>query len=140
MKSINESEHLYSMSRMFVPDLGVSEIMSRNACRFWQNQEKVLESMHAFSSGWFERRHTGISATVAATKHMCKAKTPVDAFREYRQSASGVFQRGMVDVFACHQQFMTIAGAVAPPLSQMVGKTTQPSHNEAPSASGSKAA
>ena len=141
MKSVTENEHPFVMNRMFIPELGVSEAIGRNAYLFWQNQDNVLAAMHAFSNGWFERRHTGISAALVATERMCKAETPFDLFREYRQWMSGTFQRGMADVFACHQQLMAIVGTTAQPLPQTVAKMgTQPSRSEPPSAAGSKAA
>lgn len=119
MKSLNVTEQLNAMQRMFLPTSEMSEAMRKNACSFWENQDKILDAMQVFADGWFERCHAGTHSALEAAQRMCKAETPVDLVREYQEWASGAFQRLMADGLACQQECMTVIGAAAPSLMPM---------------------
>lgn len=116
MKAVNLTEQLNAMQRMFLPTSEMSETIQKNACLFWENQDKIINAMQTFADGWFERRHTGTHAALEAAQRMCKAGTPVDLVREYQEWASGAVQRLMADGLACQQECIAVMGAVAPPL------------------------
>lgn len=141
MKNMDMTEQLSAMQRVFLPTPEVSETMRKNACCFWESQEKILDAMQTFSDGWFERRYTGTDAALESAKRMCKAETPVDLLREYQDWVSGAFQRVMADGLACQRQFMTVADALAQALAAPVAeKEAEPSGSEAKADLRSKAA
>jgi hypothetical protein len=119
VKPLNATEQLGAMQRMFLPASEMSDTLRKNACSFWDNQDKILDAMQVFVDGWFERRHAGTHAALEAAQRMCKAETPVDMLREYQDWAGGAFQRLMADGLACQQQCMAVFGAVAPPLAPL---------------------
>jgi len=116
MQAMNVTEQLNAIQHMLLPTSEMSETMQKNACSFWENQDKILDAMEAFAGGWFERRHAGTHAALEAAQRMCKAETPADLLREYQQWASGAMQRLMADGLACQQEYMVVIGAVASPL------------------------
>jgi hypothetical protein len=119
MTTVNVSEQLKAMQNMLVPTSQLSETLRKNACSFWDNQDKVLDAMQAFSDGWFERRHAGTHAALEASQRICKAETPVDLLREYQDWANGAFQRLTTDGLACQQQWMAVVSSVAPPMAPL---------------------
>jgi hypothetical protein len=131
MKAVNVTEQLSAMQRMFLPTSEMSETMRKNACSFWENQDKILDAMQTFADGWFERRHAGTHAALEAAQRMCKAGTPVDLVREYQEWASGALQRVMADGLACQQQFMAIADAPRQPLAASDKKDSEAPQAEA---------
>jgi hypothetical protein len=141
MKAENVTEQLSAMQRMFLPTSAMSDTLRKNACSYWEKQDKLLDSMQTFANGWFERRHAGTHAALESAERMCKAATPVDFLREYQDWATGAFQRVMADGLACQQQFMTVAGTLAQPLAPLAGETeAEPSPSEARPSVRSKAA
>ena len=116
MKAVNVTEQLSAMQRLFLTTSEMSDTLRKNACSFWENQDKILDAMQVFAHGWFERRHAGTHVALEAAQRMCKAETPVDLVREYQEWANGAFQRLMADGLACQQECMAVIGAVAPPL------------------------
>lgn len=119
MKAANVTEQLNAMQRMFLPTSEMADTLRKNACSYWDNQDKILDAMQTFADGWFERRHAGTHAALESAQRMCKAQTPVDLVREYQDWASGAFQRLMADGLACQQQCTAVVGAVAPPLAPL---------------------
>lgn len=119
MKSVNVTEQLNAMERMLLPASAISEAMRKNACYFWQNQDKVLDSMQALTDAWFERRHIGTHAALEAAERICMAETPIELLREYQDWANGAFQRLMADGMACQQQCMAVVSTIAPPLAPL---------------------
>ena len=103
------------MQKMFLPTSAISAPLRENAQRFWENQEKVLDSMQALANGWFERRHTGTHTAREAAERMCETQTFVDLIQAYQDWAGGAFERIMADGIACQQQIMAITGALASP-------------------------
>jgi hypothetical protein len=93
----------------------VSSILSENARRFWDFQDKIVDGMNTYASGWFERRHVGTHAALEAAQRICKSQTPMEFVLEYQNWASGAAQRVMADGLACHEQFMATVGAVISP-------------------------
>jgi hypothetical protein len=116
MTTLNVTEQLNAMQHMLLSAPQLSETLRKNACSFWDNQDKVLDAMQAFSDGWFERRHAGTHAALEAAQRMCKAETPVDLLREYQDWAGGAFQRLAADGMACQQQWMAVVSSIVPPL------------------------
>ena len=45
MKSVSMTEQLNAMQNMFLPSSMTSDAMQRNACFFWQNQDKILSAI-----------------------------------------------------------------------------------------------
>ena len=56
MKNTDLTEQWSVMQKMFLPTSAFSAPLQENARRFWESQEKVLDSMQALANGWFERR------------------------------------------------------------------------------------
>ncbi len=105
---------------MFLPTSAFSTTLGDNARHFWENQEKVLDSMQELSSSWFERRRTGTHAAREAAERMCGTETGtetfVDLIQAYQRWANGAFERVMADGLSCQQQMMAVTGALASPL------------------------
>lgn len=116
MKSVNVTEQLTAMQKVFQPTSAVADTLRENACCFWQNQEKVIDSMQTFANGWFERRHTGARAGLEAAERMCKAESPVEFLREYQDWLNGALGRVSADGLACQQHCMTVVGVLSQPL------------------------
>lgn len=119
---INVTEQLNAMQRMLFPTSQLSETLRKNACSFWENQDKILDAMQAFADGWFERRHAGTHAALEAAQRMCMAETPVELVREYQGWANGAFQRLTTDGLTCQQQWMAVVSSIAPPLTSLGGE------------------
>ena len=119
MQSVNVTEQLHAIQRMLQPTSEMSDTLSKNACLYWQNQDKLLDSMHTLANGWFERRHAGTHAALEAAQRMCKVETPVELLREYQDWASGAFRRLVADGLACQKQYIATVSAVSPPLAPL---------------------
>ena len=91
MNPTDFAEQWSSMQKMFLPTSDVSATLRYNARRFWENQDKILDSMHALANEWFDRRHTGTLAAREAAERMCGTGTFVDLV----QAVSGLGQRGI---------------------------------------------
>ena len=140
MNNAHFTEQL-TMQGTFIPASGISEAVRKNACCFWESQDKALNAMQAFADSWFEGRHAGTRAALEAAERICKAKTPVDLFREYQQWASGALQRLTSDAFACQQHFIVVAHALGQPLTPAAGQSaSEPPQAVARTADPSKAA
>jgi hypothetical protein len=132
MKSTDLTEQWSSMQKMFLPPSAISATRE-NARRFWENQEKVLDSMQALANGWFERRHAGTHTAREAAERMCETETFVDLIQAYQNWASGAFERIMADGLSCQQQIMAATGALAsPPIAPSASeKEIEPARSEA---------
>ena len=113
-----EFEAMRGMMR--VPTAAVEE----NVRRFWNIQNKILDSMENFANGWFERRRVGTRAALETAQRMCKAQTSVDLAREYQDWISGAFQRLMADGYACQQFVGAFAGLIQDTKVQQSEKST----------------
>jgi len=140
MNPTDFAEQWSSMQKMFLPTSEVSATFRDNARRFWENQDKVLDSMQALANAWFDRRHTGTLAAREAAERMCGTGTFADLAQAYQAWASGAFERIMADGLTCQQQIMAVTGALAsPPLAPSVSeKEVQPARSEAKSPARSK--
>jgi len=109
MSDLNMKKTIKSAKTPFTTQVTDSNNMaSENAQRFWDYQNKMLDSMQCFANGWFERRHVGTHATLEAAQRIYRAETPVDALREYQDWVSGAFQRVMADGLALQQQVAAV--------------------------------
>ena len=90
--------------------------MRNNAHTYWSAQADILNEMHAFTEGWFQRRHIGTQAAQEACERMCEAKTPMEWMREYHLWSMGALQRLMADGLAFQQEIKRIADEVGPSL------------------------
>ena len=115
MKNTDLTEQWSAMQKIFLPTSAISAPLRENARRFWENQEKVLDSMQALANGWFERRHTGTHTAREAAERMCGTETFVDLIQAYQDWAGGAFERIMADGLACQQQIVAVTGALASP-------------------------
>ena len=88
--------------------------MRNNAHTYWSAQADVLNEMHAFTEGWFQRRHIG--AAQEACERMCEVKTPMEWMREYHLWSRGALQRLEADGLAFQQEIKRIADEVGPSL------------------------
>jgi hypothetical protein len=84
MKNADFTEQWTAMQKMFLPTSASSVPLRENAQRFWQNQDKVLDSMQALANAWFERRHTGTHKAREAAERMCESHTFVDLTQAYQ--------------------------------------------------------
>lgn len=107
------AQQMNAMQRMLALPANLSGPMRRNACAFWENQDKILDEMQEFSNGWFERRHNGTHQALEAAERMCRAENPVDLIREYQNWMSGAFGRVMADGMACQRYCMASFGALS---------------------------
>jgi hypothetical protein len=96
---IGNTEQFEAMQRMML----VPSALEDNVRRFWDTQNKLLNNMEKFATGWFERRHIGIHAAYEAGQRICKAQSPEHLGREYQEWATGVFQRITDDSLAYQQ-------------------------------------
>jgi hypothetical protein len=139
MTTTNLAEQWTSMvQKAFVPAPEISTTFRENAHRFWENQDKILDNMQAFSNSWFERRHTGTHSASEAADRMCSTVTIVDLVQAYQDWARGAFERMIADGLAVQQQMIAASGALtSPPLAPPV---TEPARSEstAPARSRSK--
>ncbi len=83
--------------------------------RFWGNQEKILDSMFEFSTGWFERRHEGSRLAGKAVCDMCDGATPIDAALAMQTWAAGSMARIMADGMSFQKHLTNLAGLMAVP-------------------------
>jgi hypothetical protein len=131
MSNTDFSEQWKSMQQMFLLNFHHSESMRENARRFWENQNKILDNMEAFTSNWFKRRHTGTHSAQEAAQRMCGTEPMVDVVQAYQDWAKGAFERLMADGLACQEQIVAATGALtSPPLSPSE-KGTEPARVEA---------
>jgi|SRR6476620_3632884 Phasin protein len=131
MSNTDFSEQWKSMQQMFLLNFHHSESMRENARRFWENQNKILDNMEAFTSNWFKRRHTGTYSAQEAAQRMCGTESMVDVVQAYQDWAKGAFERLMADGLACQEQIVAATGALtSPPLSPSE-KGTEPARVEA---------
>jgi hypothetical protein len=123
MNPTDFGEQWSSMQKMFLPTSEVSAALRDNARRFWENQDKFLDSTQALTNAWFNRRHAGTLAAREAAERICGTGTFVDLIQEYQTWASGAFERLMADGLSCQQQVMAVTGALAsPPLAPSAGE------------------
>jgi len=111
MKNTDLTEQLSAMQKMFLPP----SVLRENTRRFWESQDKVLDSMQVLANDWFERRHTGTRTAREAAERMCGTDAFADLIQAYQDWASGAFERIMKDGLSCQQQIMAAAGALASP-------------------------
>ena len=116
MTTTNLAEQWTSMvQKAFLPTSESSTTFRENAHRFWENQDKILNSMQAFSNSWFERRHTGTKSATECSDRMCGTETMVDLMQAYQDWARGAFERMMADGLAWQQQIIAASGVLASP-------------------------
>ena len=84
MKNTDFTEQWTAMQKTFLPTSAISAPLRDNAQRFWENQDKVLDSMQALANAWFERRHTGTHKAREAAERMCETQTFVDLIQAYQ--------------------------------------------------------
>ena len=117
MTNTDFSEQWKSMQKMFLLSFPHSESFRENARRFWENQDKILNNMEAFTNHWFKRRHTGTHSAQEAAERMCGTESVVDVVQAYQDWAKGAFERIMADGIACQEQIVAATGALtSPPL------------------------
>ena len=117
MKNADFTEQWTAMQKAFLSTPIVLAPLRENACRFWESQEKVLDSMQALANGWFERRHSGTHKAREAAERMCGTESFVDLIQAYQNWAGGAFERIVADGLSCQQQIMAVTGTlVSPPL------------------------
>jgi hypothetical protein len=140
MKDMTLSEQTNNLQRMFLAPSAFAEVLRANACGFWGNQTKILDSMENFATSWFERRHIGTQEAMQAAQRMCEAESPVEAMRCYQEWANGAVGRIAADGLAW-QQFMTALGALTQPnIPSLSEKDTDPSQSQIKTSIRSKAA
>lgn len=111
------TDALSNFQSMLQPTAQTRETMRDTVSGLWSNQDKILDSMEQFTNGWFERRHAGTRAALAAAQRICDMKTPIDMMREYQTWAMGSLGRIVADSFAFQHHLITMAGLFAKPLS-----------------------
>ena len=130
MSNTNFSEQWKSMQKMFLPSFPHSESFRENARCFWENQDKILNNMEAFTGNWFKRRHTGTHSAQEAAERMCGTESVVDMVQAYQDWAKGAFERLMADAVACQDQVIAATGALAAPPLAPSEKGTEPTRTE----------
>src|SRR5262245_25367391 len=130
MTNTDFSEQWKSMQKMFLMSFPHSESAQENARRFWENQDKILENMEAFTSNWFKRRHTGTHSAQEAAARMCGTESMVDVVQAYQDWAKGAFERMMADAIACQDQIVAASSALTSPPLAPSEKGTEPARPE----------
>src|SRR5262245_11714049 len=140
MKNTDFTEQWTAMQKMVLPTSAISAPLRDSAQRFWESQEKVLDSMQALANSWFERRHTGTHKARETAERMCGTDSFVDLIQAYQNWAGGAFERIMADGLSCQQQIMAVTGAlVSPPLApSTMEKEVEPQRSESRSPARSK--
>lgn len=115
MTNLDFGDQWKSMQKVFLPTSVLSESFQENARRFWENQDKILDNMQAFTNSWFDHRHTGTHSAQEAAERMCKTESMIDLVQAYQDWAKGAFERIMADGLACQQQIIAATGALASP-------------------------
>ena len=134
MTTANFAEQWTSMmQKAFLPSSEISTTFRENAQRFWENQDKILDNMQAFSNSWFEHRHTGTRSASECSDRMCSTETMVDLMQAYQDWARGAFERMMADGVAWQQYFIAATGALtSPPLAPPVSEQgSEPARSQA---------
>lgn len=124
MKNVSMTDGWEAMQRMFLA-VPANKVMQQNACAYWIDQEKILDSMQEFATAWFERRHAGTRAGLETARRMCEAKSSMDMLQAYQTWAMDALERLTADGIACQKHLMTIGALLAKPLATSVeeGKT-----------------
>jgi len=133
MPTTNFAEQWTSMTqKMFLPTSAFSPMLRENARRFWESQEKILDSMQALTNDWFARRHSGTHSASEACERMCGTETAVDLVQAYQDWLRGAFERMMADGLACQQQIIAATSTLAsPPIAPSTSeKATEPARSE----------
>jgi hypothetical protein len=131
MTNTDLTEQWAAMQKMFLPTSAISAPLRENASRFWENQEKVLDSMQALTNAWFERRHIGTHKAREAAERMCRTETFADLIQAYQDWVGGAFERIMADGLSCQQQIMAVSDALAsPPIAPATEKEIEPQRSE----------
>jgi hypothetical protein len=128
MTSTDLAEQWRSMQKMFQPTSAISESLKENTRRYWESEEKLLDTMQTLANGWFERRRAGTNAAREAAERMCSTESLPDLMQAYQNWASGVFERIMADC----QQIVAVTGALtSPPLApSAIEKPTEQTRSE----------
>lgn len=126
MDTLNTTERTNAMERMFLTTSNMPETLRKNARWHWENQDRILDAMQAFSEGWFKRRHAGTHAALEAAERMCKVETPLALLREYQNWANDAFQRLVADGLAYQQQCISAATFMQPLGADNEKETTSP--------------
>jgi hypothetical protein len=115
MKNTDFTEQWTAMQKM---TSAISAPLRENARRFWENQDKLLDSMQTLANGWCGACRTGTHVAREAAERMCETQTFVDLIQTYQNWAGGAFERIMADGLACQ-----LAGELAsPPLAPSASK------------------
>ena len=140
MTNLDYAEQWKSMQKMFLPTSVLSESFRENSRRFWENQDKILDNMQAFTNSWFDHRHTGTHSAQEAAERMCGTETMVDLVQAYQDWAKGAFERLLADGLACQQQIIAATGALtSPPIAPSVAeKEAEPTRPEIKASARSK--
>jgi hypothetical protein len=134
MTTTNFTEQWTSMmQKAFLPTSEISTTFRENAHRFWENQDKFLNNMQAFSNSWFERRHTGTKSASECSDRVCSTQTIGDLMQAYQDWARGAFERMMADGLAWQQHIIAASGALtSPPLAPpVIEQASEPARSEA---------
>ena len=115
MTTENFAEQWKSMQKMFLSTSLFSESFRENTRRFWENQDKILDNMQAFTNSWFDHRHTGTHSAQDAAERMCRTETIADLVQAYQDWAKGAFERIMADGLACQRQIIAATDALSSP-------------------------
>jgi len=91
----------------------IGKATAQNARTFWQNQEKILASMHELTEGWFERRREATKTALEAAQSMGTATTPADVFQECYGWMMRSAERVVADGAATQKHLMTVAEVMA---------------------------
>jgi hypothetical protein len=81
---------------------------SEHCASFWRGQDRILDSMQDFASGWFMRRHEAARTAIETAQRAGTAHSPADAMREWQTWMTGSMQRMTADGMACQKHLMAV--------------------------------
>jgi hypothetical protein len=71
---------------------------------FWTTQERILDGMGCFATGWCGRRRAGVAAARELEEGLLDCANPMDAMRAWQEWASGSAARLTADGLDAWQQ------------------------------------
>lgn len=83
-------------------------MVCESLARFWDHQGRLLESMGAFTSGWYARRHSLAAAARDVAQKSRDLESPTDFAREWQAWMSSSFQRMVEDWMTGYQHAVAI--------------------------------
>jgi hypothetical protein len=114
------------LAQAFTAATPVQAAAGENWVQFWRGQNKMIDGMEEFATGWFARRHTATTTALEAAERLCAANSPADVLAELQTWTLGSLQRLSEDGLACQKQLMALfdqSAQAAAKMAELPGKS-----------------